>query len=302
MITIEEVVALVPEWRGKVTLIEALPGGITNRNFRVAVNGSCFFVSMSGHASQLLGVDWHNKYCNAKICGEAGVSPRVVRYFPLQRVLVLEYLPFTLCSIESLQYLDIQHRLVRMIKALHRVDSFCQDIDMFRLIQFYRATVKEQGFALPGEYTDYREQIRVIGEALAPYREDLVPCHNDLVPENMIDDGDQIFLLDFDYSGNNDPCFDLGSISVEAGYDDTQVEELARAYCGLVSGGIVGRIHLHSILGDIGWSLWSVIQAEISDIDFDFQEYGWKRWNRAVNKMESNEFDIWLRNVRLEGE
>ena len=137
-----------------------------------------------------------------------------------------------------------------------------------------------------------------MGEALAPYREKILPCHNDLVPENVMDDGYRVLLIDFDYSGNNDPCFDLGSISVEAGYDEPQVRELARAYYGSVSEEIIARIHLHSILGDVGWSLWSAIQAETSDIDFDFKEYGLTRWNRAVEKMESSEFDRWLRNMR----
>jgi len=137
-----------------------------------------------------------------------------------------------------------------------------------------------------------------MGEALAPYREKIVPCHNDLVPENVMDDGYRVLLIDFDYSGNNDPCFDLGSISTEAGYDDSQVRELARAYYGLVSEKIVARIHLHSILGDVGWSLWSVIQAENLDIDIDFNEYGLTRWNRAVERMESGEFERWLRKVR----
>jgi thiamine kinase-like enzyme len=118
------------------------------------------------------------------------------------------------------------------------------------------------------------------------------------VPENVLDDGNQVLLVDFDYSGNNDPCFDLGSISVEAAYDDTQVRELAKAYYGLTSEKIIARIHLHGLLGDVGWSLWSEIQAEISDIDFDFKEYGLTRWNRAVERMESSKFDRWLRNVR----
>jgi len=147
-------------------------------------------------------------------------------------------------------------------------------------------------------YTDYREQIREMGKALAPYREKLVPCHNDLMPENVMDNGNRVFLLDFDYSGNNDPCFDLGSISVEAECDDIQVGELARAYYGLVSEKIMARIHLHGVLGDVGWSLWSTIQTEISDIDFDFKEYGLKRWNRAVERMESGEFNRWLQNMR----
>ena len=297
-INIDEAVELVFEWRGKDISIEPHSGGITNDNYKVIVNGSLFFVSISGNNSRLLGVDWHNKFYNAKICGETGLSPKVVKYFPLQMVLVLEFLPLALCSAESLQALAVQRRLVHAVKTLHSGASFWQDFDMFRLIESYMETVKDRELVLPMGYADYREQIWEMGEALVPYREKLVPCHNDLVPENIMDDGNRVFLIDFDYSGNNDPCFDLGSISVEAGYDDTQVRELARAYYGLINEMIVARIHLHGILGDIGWSLWSVIQAKVSDIDFDFKDYGLTRWNRAVERMESSEFDIWLRNVR----
>lgn len=297
-ITINEVVELVSEWHGKEISIEPLSGGITNSNFTIIVNGSLFFVSIPGRNSRLLGVDWYNKFYNAKICGEAGLSPKVVQRFPLQRALVLEFLPYSLCSVESLQSLAVQSRLVHTVKVLHSGASFWQDFDMFCLIEYYTETIKDRKLVLPVGYADYREQIWEIGEALAPYREKLVPCHNDLVRENVMDDGNRVFLLDFDYSGNNDPCFDLGSISVEAGYDDTQVRELAKAYYGLVSETIIARIHLHGILGDVGWSLWSAIQAEISDIDFDFNEYGLTRWNRSVERMKSSEFDRWLRNVR----
>jgi len=297
-ITINEVVELVPEWHGKEISIKPLSAGITNSNFKIVVNGSLFFVSISGRNSRLLGVDWYNKFYNAKTCGEVGLSPKVVRHFPLQKALVLEFLPFALCSVVSLQSLAVQRRLVHTVKVLHSGASFLQDFDMFSLIEFYMKTIKDRKLVFPVGYTNYKELIWEIGEALAPYRKKLVPCHNDLLPENVMDDGNRVFLLDFDYSGNNDPCFDLGSISVEAGYDDTQVKELAKAYYGLVSKKIIARIHLHGIMGDIGWSLWSAIQAEISDIDFDFKEYGLTRWNLAVEKMESSEFDRWLRNVR----
>ncbi len=296
--TINEVVELMSEWHGKEISIEPLSCGITNSNFKIVVNGSLFFVSISGRNSQLLGVDWYNKFNNAKICGDVGLSPRVVQHFPLQKVLVLEFLPYALCSVESLQCLSLQRRLIHTVNVLHSGASFWQDFDMFCLIEFYTETIKDRELVLPVGYANYKEQIWEMGEALAPYREQLVPCHNDLLPENVMDDGNRVFLLDFDYSGNNDPCFDLGSISVEAGYDDTQIRELTRAYYGLVSEKIIARIHLHGIIGDVGWSLWSTIQAEISDIDFDFKEYGLTRWNRAVERMESSEFDRWFRNVR----
>ena len=203
------------------------------------------------------------------------------------------------CSVETLQSRALQSRLVDTIKVLHSGEKFRQDFDMFSLIRNYVEIIKVRKLTLPEAFVNYKKNIWEIGKVLAPYREELVPCHNDLVPENIMDDGNRVFLLDFDYSGNNDPCFDLGSISVEAGYDDMQIRELARTYLGrdLISENIIARIHLHGILGDIGWSLWSVIQEDISEIDFDFQKYGVRRWNRAVKKTNSSEFPQWLRNM-----
>ena len=114
-ITINEVVELVSEWHGKEISIEPLSGGITNSNFKIIVNGSLFFVSIPGRNSRLLGVDLYNKFYNAKICGEAGLSPKVVQHFPLQRALVLQFLPFALCSVESLHCLAVQLRRVHAV-------------------------------------------------------------------------------------------------------------------------------------------------------------------------------------------
>jgi len=295
--TINEVVELIPEWRGKDITIEPLHGGLTNNNFKINVNNSSFFISISGRNSQSLGVDWYNKFYNANICGEKGLSPQIIHHFPHHKVFVLEFLPFTLCSLESLHNITVQHRLVQAVKVLHNCASFWQDFDMFLLINFYMETIKGWQLLLPAEYAKYQKHIVEIGQTLAPFREKLVPCHNDLLPENLMDNGNQVFLLDFDYSGNNDPCFDLASIGVEAEYDNKQIRELASAYYGQVNEIIIARIHLHGILGDVGWALWSVIQEKISDIDFDFRRYGMKRWGRAVKQLESSELVVWLQTL-----
>lgn len=296
--TISEVIDLIPDWIGELISIEPLSGGITNRNYKIVVGGSLYFVSILGCDSQLLGIDWHNKVYNAKICSDAGLSPQVIHHFSEQKALVLEYLPLPLCTSESLHSHDVQRRLVHSLKVLHAGSRFLVDFDMVSLIKSYMGIIKDWELDFLDGFRDCTKLIWEIGEALAPYREHLVPCHNDLVPENLIDDGKRVFMLDFDYSGNNDPCFDLGSISLEANFSNTQIRELARAYFGQVSDKILARIHLHSILGDVGWSLWSQIQAEISEIEFDFDGYGTVRWYRTREKLESSQIDKSLRRLR----
>jgi thiamine kinase-like enzyme len=291
---INEIVARVLQWQGKEICIEPLSGGTTNTNYKIIVGGHSVFVSISGPKAQLLGIDWHNKVQNTFLCAERGLSPKILYRFPIQKTLVQEFLPYTICSAESLTDRPVQNRLIQALKVLHEGSGFRQEFDMFQMIKFYVETIRAQGLVLPPGYVEYEGKILDIGDALSAYRENLVPCHNDLAPENVMDSGNRVLLIDLDYSGNNDPCFDLGSISVEAGFDDTQTGELANAYFGYANGNVTARIHLHGILGDVGWSLWSVIQAEISDITFDFIKYGSMRWNRAVEKIESGKADKYL--------
>ncbi len=297
MITIKKAIKRIPEWQGKEISITPLSGGITNHNFKIKVNDDLFFVSLAGDNTQLLDVDWHNKFYNGNLCGQAGIAPKVIHHIPQQHLLVLQFLPFTLCSAPSLQQLATQRHLIHTIKILHNGAPFWQDFNMFHLITRYATTIKEQNLNFPIGYATYHTQIEAAGKALAPYRKTLVPCHNDLVPENMMADGERIYLLDFDYSGNNDPCFDLGSISVEAGYDDTQIRQLANMYYGQANEQIIARIHLHGIMGNVGWSLWAIIQAQISSVEFDFRAYGVTRWQQAVAQMNAPSFDDWLQNL-----
>ena len=107
-----------------------------------------------------------------------------------------------------------------------------------------------------------------------------VPCHNDLLAENYLDDGERLWLVDWEYSGNNDPAFELGNTAQELGYGPAQVEGCAprtSAYPALL-----GRMHLQMIMSDVGWTLWAAIQARISTIDYDFTGWAEERWARAA--------------------
>ena len=124
-----------------------------------------------------------------------------------------------------------------------------------------------------------------------------VPCNNDLLAENYVDDGNQLWLIDYEYSGNNDPCFELGNTCQEMEFDEAQIEEVCAAYFGDESPDKIARMKLNMIMSDVGWGLWAAIQAEISTIDFDFWGWAIDRWGRAVEKMDSAEFPLWLRDV-----
>ena len=128
-----------------------------------------------------------------------------------------------------------------------------------------------------------------------------VPCHNDLLAENYLDDGERLWLVDYEYSGNNDPTFELGNTCQEQGWDEPRIRELCTAYFGEATDALLARMRLQMIMSDVGWTLWAAIQAAISTIDYDF--FGWaeERWARAQTALDGPDFEDWLAAVATRG-
>ena len=166
---------------------------------------------------------------------------------------------------------------------------------MFSQINYYQSILKSG--QLSQEKLKYINNIKILKKKLYLPNDKLVPCHNDLLADNIIIKDNKIFIIDFDYSGNNDPCFELGNLSVEMKYDDDQINELVKSYYGEIKENIVSRINLQGIVSDIGWSLWSYISAENSNINFDYSAHAMYRLERAINKIESKEYELWKKYI-----
>lgn len=296
-LTIEQTIELISTWRGKSVSFKPINGGITNRNFKVIVDQKPYFVSISDKTSKLLGVNLFNKYFNSKICEKLELSPKIIHFLASEGVLISDFFSLPHLSVKTLHNSEVQKRLIIALHKLHKGPNFKGTFDMFNLIKYFLKIAKQKNIEFPADFDDCLIKADTIGKALEPYRKKLVPCHNDLVPENLLDDGQKIYLIDFDYSGQNDICFELGNLCVEAKFNDIQVEELINAYFGRVDKEVLSRTHLHGILSDIGWSLWSFIQTRISSIDFDFKTYGLNRWKRVVNEIDSGSVYRWLHDI-----
>ena len=121
-----------------------------------------------------------------------------------------------------------------------------------------------------------------------------VPCHNDLLAANFLDDGQRLWLIDFEYSGNNDATFELGNTCQERQFDEPRVAEMCAAYFGDALPESLSRMRLNMIMSDVGWSLWAAIQAAASTIEFDFWGWAVERWDRDRAGMNSSDFTRWL--------
>ncbi len=297
MAIIDEVVAKVQDWQGRSVSIQPLSGGLTNANYKVEVDGTPYFVRVPGESTELLAIDRANEYHNSKAAAQANVAPKVLHHLPEYSVMVLEFLTGKTMSKDSLNADGMPTRMAKVIKKLHGGPRFLTDFNMFRLTEYYLKICAERNIRIPDGYHDRMATVAKIEQAMNVKPLATVPCNNDLLAENYIDDGRHLWLIDYEYSGNNDPTFELGNTCQEMQFSEEQIREVCAAYFGEATPSMIARMKLNMIMSDVGWGLWAAIQAKISKIDFDFWGWAIERWGRAVEKMDSTEFEGWLEAV-----
>jgi thiamine kinase-like enzyme len=294
---IDEILELVPELAGAGSVSE-LAGGLTNTNYKVESDCRAFVVRVSAKDAGLLAIDRQNEYENTVAAAEVGVGAAVVAYLPEQGALVLEFIEGQTQSPEGLRRGDKLDWVAAACRKLHGARRFRDDFNMFRIQQRYLRLVQERGFRLPESYVDYEPQVRRIEEAMAVRDEGTVPCNNDLLAENFIDVGDGFRLIDYEYSGNNDACFELGNVWSEANLSLEQLDELIAHYYGGPLANKGARARLWGLMSKYGWTLWASIQDGVSDIDFDFWGWGMEKYERAVAEFEGSDFERLLEDVQ----
>jgi thiamine kinase-like enzyme len=287
----------IPVVAGLPRSVVELPGGLTNQNLHVTTTGPSggdYVVRRFRGDADLLGIDRDAEHANTVAAAEAGVGAPVVCYLPELAVLVIEYVDGVTYDNATFHRPGVVPRVARAIRTLHEGPRFLGDFDMFTRQERYLRTVADQGFPLFDGYHRYQEAFHRVRSALAARAEPTVPCNNDLLAGNFLDDGAKLWLIDYEYSGNNDACFELGNTSTECDLDDEQVEELVATYFGEPLRGKLARVRLQALVSAYGWSLWGAIQAAASALDFDFTTWGQERFEKAARGFTSDGFDTLL--------
>ena len=298
-VDIEQVIAAVPAWRGRQVTAEEIVGGLTNRNFRVDVDGRPCFVRVPGADTELLAVDRANELANSRAAAEAGVGPRVLDHVPAWDVMVLEWLPGRTLTNEACLEPGMPGRIAGALRQLHAGPRFRDDFDMVDYAARYIGVVDERRIRIPDGYRAHLSLLPGIEAALSARPLPTVPCHNDLLAANYLDDGERIWIVDYEYSGNADPTFELGNTCLELGWDDTRIQALCAAYFGQANDVLLARMRLQMIMSDVDWTLWAAIQAAVSTIDYDFWGWAEERWARAAGAMDGPDLARWLRDARV---
>ena len=273
--------------RSRISISE-LSGGLTNRNFLIQTPEEKFVARVSSNSSSLLSIDRGSEFINSTIAGKGGVGAQVLDYLPGEGLLLISYIKGKTFGPDDVA--SNLRRIAQSLRNLHSLDLFDHEFNMFTTQRNYLGIVESQGFRLPDGYLNFAPQVDEIKKAFTVLFDGLVPCNNDLLPGNFIDDGEKIWLIDYEYSGNNDACFEIGNVWAEAFLPLDALEELVTAYYGQYRPDKVARAWLWALVAKYGWSLWASIQSSVSELDFDFWEWGMAKYDLARSEFTSGYF------------
>jgi thiamine kinase-like enzyme len=276
-----------------------LTGGLTNRNYQVtAGDGRRMVVRLSSPQSAALTIDRDAEHLNAVAAAAAGVAPRVLAYVPDVGALVIDWIDGRTFEAADLDDSRNLRAVAAACQLLHSGPRFSTDFDMFALQRHYLDVVTRNGYRIPESYLDFMPVVRMIRDAMSVRPDPTVPCHNDLLAANIMITETQVWLIDFEYSGNGEPCFELGNLCSESHLSPERLAELVEAYFGIATPGKLARAELFTLMSDYGWTLWAAIQAATSDLDFDFWAWGMEKYDRALEMFHSTSLQRLISDVR----
>jgi thiamine kinase-like enzyme len=271
-------------------------GGLTNLVYRVGSNGTDYILRLAGEGTEEYidrGVEGHN----AKVAASAGVSAEVLYFDDSDGLMLASFIPGETMSPDLFASTSgAATRAAKAFKAMHSCgQEFKFRFELFSMIDDYLKILADLGASLPDGYHDVVKEAEAVRSAIDAHPTALAPCHCDPLCENFIDDGDKMWIVDWEYSGMNDPLWDLGDLSVEAGFTDAQDREMMDAYFdGSPTNAQYGRMVIYKAMCDLLWTLWGLIQhANDNPVD-DFWTYAIGRFERCKKLMATPEFTAHL--------
>jgi thiamine kinase-like enzyme len=286
------------EIRDIITVIPALSsyagpvarlGGLTNRVYQL----SSAVLRVPGKGTEEY-INRANEAVAARVASEAHVSPEVIYADAPTGLMVTRMIGNAVTMSPDLfkSRPASPARAGAVFKQLHTSGgSFPFRFELFAMIDDYLKVLSGKDVDLPVGYHDVVQEAEAIRKVLAKKPAPLAPCHCDPLCENFLDDGSRMWIVDWEYSGMNDPMWDLGDLSVEGVFNETQDEEMLVSYFGSApSAADHGRMVIYKAMCDLLWTLWGLIQHANNNPADDFAAYALNRFNRCKALMASKDF------------
>lgn len=297
---LQEAIDRNPDWRGRNIEVSPVPGGITNENFRIRVDGGQpIFSKIPGVGTEKF-IKRSTAHQAAVQAAEAGISPKVIYFDNETEIEFSEFIEKGYRTATTLDFQDfsVLKSVMAVYRKWHETDLLDETKTMIDMVEEHLQQVREDGIELPIWADEVLGNYSEAVESLTKNGLDLVPAHNDPMPGNfLVDQHQNIKLIDFDYAANNEKTYELGLLLAEMFINVDRSRRLVSEYLGEFDQRFFARAMLGRMIADTKWGLWGLINAHVRDEDFDYYKYGsWKLF-RTFWVSRQRDYRAWLKDA-----
>jgi thiamine kinase-like enzyme len=270
-ISVEEAIRRIPAWRAASSIrISPMPGGITNSNFRVDVDDEAFVLRIWASNASLLGIDRHREHQCMVAASQTGVGPEVTHFSHKDGLLVTRYIVGQSLQPHEAARPDVLARVIRAMHRYHGGPPFEGSFSPFRIAEEYLGAARRLRSRLPSDIEVLWQRLCEIEAALRRGPPMIRPCHNDLWGPNLIDDGEQVRIVDWEFAGMGDVYFDLANFAIYHSPSDAQDAAVLHAYFGDSSPARFARLQLMKIAAQFREATWYLVGVHVAGNVQDF--------------------------------
>jgi thiamine kinase-like enzyme len=278
---VKTLIPLMPWLNGRKVAVRPLKGGLTNRNYCIDCGSDRFVLRITGENSGLLGIDRRAELACAQAAQAAGIGPEVVAFFPEHGAMVTRFVIGRVLVVEAVQTPAILRRVVASLRRYHESAKGAGRFSAFETVRRYYAEARKRKVSFPRNVVLARETLGRIEDA-AGVPEYVCPCHNDLLPGNLVDDRRRVWILDWEYGGAGDLFFDLGNLAANNLFNREQETMLLQYYFGKTRPADLRRLRLMRLASDMREAMWGFMQMGVSKLDFDYRTYARRHLQRFL--------------------
>jgi thiamine kinase-like enzyme len=272
--------------------VKPLGGGLTNRNYRVEIDGESYVVRMAGAGAEELLIDRPREAAAVRAAVAAGVAPELVAHLPDYTVTVTRFVRGKPLAAEQIPQADILSRVARTVRAYHDhpITEGLAAFSPFAAVRYYYSRAREKNVPLPtdlGQAMELLDRIEQVVRTEDPH----CLCHNDLLLGNFIDVGTALKIIDWEYAGLGDRLFDLGNFAAHNALSEEQERLLLEHYFGEARPADLQRLRLMRLVSDLREATWGYLQSGISPLysPQHYRDYGRRFLDRVLSAPAAKE-------------
>ena len=275
-------------------IVTPLGGGLTNRNYRVEIDGETYVLRLAGAGAEKLLIDRSREAAAVRAATAAGIAPAVVDHLPDFSVVVTRFVRGKQLTIEDVRNAEMLRRVVQAIRTYHDhpVADGLGAFSAFDTVRHYYNQAKEKAVPLPDDLTRAMALLERIEDAAQADHAHCL-CHNDLLPGNFIDGGESLVIIDWEYAGLGNRFFDLGNFAAHNQLSDAEERALLEHYFGEARSDDLHRLRLMRLVSDLREATWGYLQSALSTLHNPqhYQDYGRRFLDRFLSAPASKELE-----------